>query len=112
MTHILVSVGSERSRSDRPITGAPAWTLTRRHLVGVAEVAPDRVDPEPRLDHPGDVGRGLAHLLDRVGDPQHARHALRVLGAPRREHRDLPRPAKVRVHALVEAFDLPRASRR
>jgi hypothetical protein len=74
----------------------------------VSEVAPEGVgDPEPRLDHPGDVGRRLAHLLDRIGDPQHARHSLGVLGAPRREHRDLPEAAQVRVHALVEAFDLP-----
>jgi hypothetical protein len=69
MIHMPVSVGSESSRRDRPITAAPSRTFTRRHLVGVTQIGAERIrDAQPRGDHACDVGRGVTDLLDRARD--------------------------------------------
>ncbi len=45
-------------------------------------------------------------LLDRVGDPQHARHALGILGTARGEHGGRAEPSQIVGHARLESFHL------
>ena len=99
----------EREVAERPsgARGVRADLHARGHLVGVTEVLAERVgDAEPRRDHARDVGRGVADPFDRVGDPQHAGHALGVLGAARGEHRHDAEAPQVPVHPLFQAADL------
>ena len=110
MTHIPVSVGSDRSRSVRPSTFEPSRTLTRAVISSAWRRSRRSASgiPSLRLDHAADVARGVADLLDRVGDPQDAGHALGVVGVARGEHRDHAEPAQVVVHPLLEPLDLAR----
>jgi hypothetical protein len=109
--HPHPGLGGERQVAEGPARGQGVGSDLHagRHLVGVAEVvAQDVGDPQSRSDHTGDVGRGVPDPLDRVGDPEHAGHALGVLGAPRGEHRHDPQAPQVVVHARFQAVDLAR----
>jgi hypothetical protein len=63
-------------------------------------------DSQPGVHDPGDVGGRIADPLDGVGDPQHAGHALGVVGASGREHRGHAEPAEVHGHAVLQPSDL------
>ena len=64
--------------------------------------------PEARRHDPRDVGGSVADLLDGVGDPQDARHALGVLGAARSQHRHDAQLPELGAHAVLETAHLAR----
>jgi len=77
------------------------------HLVGVAEVGPERVgNPELRRHDSRDVGRRVADLVDGVCDPQHALDGLGVLRASGGQDGERSEAAEVTGHPLLELLDL------
>jgi hypothetical protein len=59
-------------------------------------------DAQPGGDHTRDVGCRGADALDRIGDPQHARHPFGVFRAPCGEHRHRPQAPQQVAGAAVE----------